>query len=150
MGYSYNLCVLLIFNESYLPHGWNANFTFLFNCFSERAIGSNDMSKLFHTLLYGLFSVDKNGFGYILWTQFVQILVSKSMDTKIYCAWFWLIMVKQALNHHKIPTMVDAMMADIQKMSTSMFVTSYSKNFHYVGSVLEVMLARVPMDSDII
>lgn len=46
--------------------------------------------------------------------------------------------------------MVDAMMADIQKMSTSMFVTSYSKNFHYVGSVLEVMLARVPMDSDII
>lgn len=72
------------------------------------------------------------------------------MDTKIYCAWFWLIMVKQALNHHKIPTMVDAMMADIQKMSTSMFVTSYSKNFHYVGSVLEVMLARVPMDSDII
>ncbi|CAH1423323.1 unnamed protein product [Lactuca virosa] len=46
--------------------------------------------------------------------------------------------------------MVDVDMANIQKINTSTFVTSDSRNFHIIGLIPEVMLARVLMDGKII
>ncbi|CAH1412283.1 unnamed protein product [Lactuca virosa] len=41
-------------------------------------------------------------------------------------------------------------MAEIQKTSTSTFVTSDPHNFDYFSYILEIMLAKVPMDSEVI
>ncbi|CAH1443868.1 unnamed protein product [Lactuca virosa] len=46
--------------------------------------------------------------------------------------------------------MKDFVVVVILKMHTTTFVTFDPKNFNYVGSILKVMLPRVPFDNDII
>ncbi|CAH1414690.1 unnamed protein product [Lactuca virosa] len=43
--------------------------------------------------------------------------------------------------------MNDVMIIDTPKMQTAMCVNSDPKNFNFVGSIPEVMLARVPLDT---
>lgn len=51
------------FKKSLLPPVWNALFTILFCCFSERIIGLDNANKLLHTLLYALYSGDNIDLG---------------------------------------------------------------------------------------
>lgn len=46
--------------------------------------------------------------------------------------------------------MMDVHIVHILMMNTSTFVTYDSKNFHFIGSIPEVQLARVPLDNEII
>jgi len=71
MGYSSDITKLLKFMKSSLPPIWNALFTLLFKCFSERVAGSDALNKLFYTLMYGLFTGEEVDFGLVLWTQLV-------------------------------------------------------------------------------
>lgn len=88
IGYNGVLIVLSNFKKLYLPIVWNALFSILFKCFFEQNIGSDSASKLFHTLMYGLYTDEKIDLGHILWAQFVQIPNSSMKDTDISCVLF--------------------------------------------------------------
>ncbi|CAH1437430.1 unnamed protein product [Lactuca virosa] len=150
MWYISDLSVLSQFKKSALPPIWNAFFTIMFKCFSERSTGSDNASRLFHTLLYGLYTGENIDFGTILWDQFVQSPASKTKDIEISRARFWSIMVRNAMLHYHIPEIRDVVIADIPKMKTSMFVTFEPKNFLIVGLISQSMLSMVPAGNPVI
>lgn len=63
MGYTYDLSLLPKFRKSTLPPIENALFTILFKCLLERVTGSDNASKFFYTLIYGLFSGENVDYG---------------------------------------------------------------------------------------
>ena len=63
IGYKEDFVMLSKFKKSLLPPVWNALFTILFCCFSERIIGLDNANKLLHTLLYALYSGDNIDLG---------------------------------------------------------------------------------------
>lgn len=50
---------------------WNGLFTILFKGLSERVKGFDSASKMFYTLIYGLFKGITLDFGSVIWAQFV-------------------------------------------------------------------------------
>ena len=120
-----------------------------FKSFSERVAGSDNTSKLFYTLLYGLYYGINLDYGLILWSQLIQITVSISHNTEISCARFWSIIVKRALVHFKDPAMDDFVVVAISILQTSTFMMSEPSKFSFVGSILEAMLMKVPSDNAI-
>jgi len=68
IGYSGDISKLSNFMKSSLPPVWNGLFTILFKSFSERVAGSDSASKLFYTLMYGLYSRADIDFGFVIWT----------------------------------------------------------------------------------
>lgn len=83
-------------------------------------------------------------FGYILWTQLIQCMVSSTRHTNISCARFWSIIVKRVLDHYKVPLMEDTVIVVILILQTSSFMLSDPTKFNFIGSILGVMLERVP------
>lgn len=118
--------------------------------FIERVTGSDSANITFYTLIYGLFYGESIDFGTIFWSQFTQSARSNSKDSEISCVRFWSIVVSHALNHYHVPEMKDCVIVVIPRMETTTLSTYDPKNFDFVGSILEVMLARVPSDNDII
>ena len=55
MGYNGDISLLSKFRKPFLPLLWNGLFTLLFKSLSGRIYGSNSASKLFYTLIYGLY-----------------------------------------------------------------------------------------------
>lgn len=67
MGYNGELSLLSNFKKSNLPPIWNGLFTLLFKSFSECVFGSDNTSKLFITIIYGLYHDINLDYGSILW-----------------------------------------------------------------------------------
>ena len=59
-------------------------------------------------------------------------------------------MVKKVLLHYHVTIMKDPVMAEIPKLQTTTFVILDPQNFNFVGSIPEVMLAKVLMENDLI
>lgn len=78
---------------------WNGLFTLLFKSLFERIVGSDGASKLFCTLIYGLYMGINLDYGVILWAQLIQSTVSTSHHSKISCAWFGSVIIRRAINH---------------------------------------------------
>lgn len=56
MGYKETLTSISKFKKPNLPHQWNGLFTLLFKSFYERVTGSDCASKLFMTIMYGIYT----------------------------------------------------------------------------------------------
>ncbi|CAI9283107.1 unnamed protein product [Lactuca saligna] len=56
MGYNEDFSLLSIFKKPYLPPMWNGLFTLLFKSLSERVVGFDSASKLFYTIIIGLYN----------------------------------------------------------------------------------------------
>ncbi|CAI9271425.1 unnamed protein product [Lactuca saligna] len=150
MGYTSYIFLLSKFRKSFLPPKWNGLFPIMFKSLSEWVSGSDSATKMFYTLCFGLFNGVNLDFGSIIWTQFVQSTSSTTRHTEILCAFFWLIMVKKVLLHYHGLTMMDLLMADIPKLQSTTFIIIDPRNFNFVGSIPEVMLAKVSMENDLI
>ena len=94
MGYINYLAVVSNFKKPNLPLMWNGLFTLIFKRFLERVTGSDSESKLFLTILYGVYSGINLDYGSVLWAQLVQITLSTMRHTEISCARFWAIIVR--------------------------------------------------------
>lgn len=150
MGYNSDLSLLSKFKKSALPPLWNVLFTIFFKCLSERVSGSDSASKILNILIYGLIFGENIDYGIIMCTRFALSVSSNTKYSQISCARFWSIVVRRALNHWKVREMKDVLGFQISKMQTTTFVTSDPKSFNLFGSIPEVILARVPLDNDII
>lgn len=118
-----------------LPSVWNALFTILFRCISKKITGSDNTNKLFHTLLYTLYSEENIDLGQLLRVQFTQGISSSMKITDISCARFWLTVVKNARGHFKVPTMFDAQMANFDVLNTTTFASFNEIDFHHIGEI---------------
>ncbi|KAI3790563.1 hypothetical protein L2E82_03685 [Cichorium intybus] len=96
MGYKGDISLLSKFKKFDLPPNWNALFTILFKSFSERVTGIDTTSRLFYTIIYGLYNDINLDYGSVLWNQFVQSLTSSSRHSEVSCARFWSIVVHRA------------------------------------------------------
>ena len=88
MGYTEILTTITKFKKSCLPPQWNGFFTVLFKGLSERSAGSDGASRLFMTILYGLYHGVNLDYGSVLWQQLIQSLVSTSRHSEISYARF--------------------------------------------------------------
>lgn len=112
MGYTGDISLLSKFRKSFLPPMWNGLFTLLFKSLSESVSGYDSASKVFYTLIYGLYHGINLDCGSIIWAQFIQSTSSSTRHTEISCARFWSIVVKRALFHYRVPHMQDSLMVD--------------------------------------
>lgn len=103
MVYIVYISLLSKFRKPNLPPMWNELFTLLFKSFSKRVAGLDNASKLFCTIIYGLYHGTNMDYGSILWTQPIQSTASSSSNSRISCTRFWSIVVKRALVHFKVP-----------------------------------------------
>ncbi|KAL7585172.1 hypothetical protein Lser_V15G45229 [Lactuca serriola] len=113
IGYKEALSAVSKFKKPNLPPTWNALFSILFKAFSRRVTGNDCASKLFMSLMYGLYTGKNVDYGSILWAQLMQSTHSVTRHSEISCARFLTIIVNKALQQLKIPVMSDAMMASI-------------------------------------
>ncbi|KAI3701012.1 hypothetical protein L2E82_45654 [Cichorium intybus] len=120
----------------------NGLFTLLFKGLSERVAGSDSTSRLFYTIIYGLYHSINLDFGFVLLNQLVQSLTSSTHHMEISCTRLWSIIVHRALTHFKVHLMKDSVMAAIPLLSTTTFVMTDPKNFDFVGSIPKEMLER--------
>ncbi|CAH1421347.1 unnamed protein product [Lactuca virosa] len=125
-------------------------FTIFLKCFSKRTIGSDYASKLFHTLMYAIYIGEKIKLGQVLRTQFIQSPTSTTKDSEISCTIFSSILVKNARDHYRFPHAMDVCMDVNPKMNVGTFLTTDDTNFSHIGSVMEVILAKVPSNNEII
>ncbi|KAI3700355.1 hypothetical protein L2E82_44981 [Cichorium intybus] len=146
MGYKGDIDLLSRFNKSGLPPYWNALFTILFKSFSERTSRTDNASKPFYTLIYGVYHDLNLDYGSILWNQFVKSINYKNRHSEISCARFWSIVVQRTLTKHDIHIMTDSVMAAIPILPTSTFVKTNSKDFEFIGSIPLEMTNRVLND----
>lgn len=70
--------------------------------------------------------------------------------TEISCVCFWLIVVKRALIHFKVPISEDFFVAIVLVFQKLAFVISDLTKFTFFGSIPEVMLEKVPSNSVIV
>lgn len=136
IGYKSDLFVLLKFHKSYFPPIWNDLFTILFKGFSQRITSSDNANKLFHTLLYTLYTNEKIDLCQILQVQFTQIPASSMNDSNTSCAYFWSIVLKNAWDHFKVPRVADMQFVKFSMLNKTTFVTTDAKNFHYIRDIL--------------
>lgn len=150
MGYISDISFLSKFRKSFLLPVWNGLFTILLKSLSDRVSGSDNASKLFYTLIYGLYTRTNVDFHTVIWNQFAYSFNSTTRHMEISCARFWSIVVKRALLHYKVPEMTDSLMAEIPMMQTTTFVTTDPRNFDFVGSILEAIMEKVHLNNAII
>lgn len=150
MGYKDHLAILLKFRKPNLAPIWNGLFTLIFNSFSKRTTGSDSASKLFLTILYGLYSGVNLDYGSILWTQLVQSNLTMTRHVEISSARFWAIVVQRAFNLHHVHVTEGSTIAHIQMFHTSNVTVSNSSWFVFIDSIPDEMLLHVPPSSEII
>lgn len=133
-----------------LPSIWNGLFTLLFKSFLERVTGSDSASKLFYTIIYGLYTRIKLDCGSILCTQLVQSKLSTTRHSESSCAHFWSVILKRALARVQIQVPEDSVLATILIFHTNNFIVSVPMKFDFVGSLLETIFNSVPTDNVVI
>lgn len=72
MGYKETLTTILKFRKPNLRSLWNKLFTLLYKCFSERVTRSDCASKLFMSILYGLYNEINIDFRVVLWLKWYK------------------------------------------------------------------------------
>lgn len=97
-----------------------------------------------------MYTNEKIDLGHILWALSVQRPMSSSKDMCISCAQFWSIVVKNARDHFKVSQMTNVQMTSFSMMNILTFVAMNANNFHYTGSIQEVMLYKVLANNEII
>lgn len=125
-------------------------FTLLFTSFSERVIGSDCASKLFMTILYGIYTGINIYFGAVLWARLLQSTHSTNRYSEMFCARFWIVVVQMAIEKFQIPLMQDSFMYAISLFHTTNMIIAYNSKFSFVGSIPEAMFRDDPAASKIL
>ncbi|CAI9297226.1 unnamed protein product [Lactuca saligna] len=149
MGYNDDLTLLSKFKYCNLPPMWNDLFTFLCKRFSERVPSSDSASKLFTSIIYGLYHSINLDYICIIWAKHTQSNSSTTSNTKFSCAWFKSIIIKRSLVHYDVSFADDVVIA-ISILQTSTFMLYDPTKFSLIGSIPQVILAKVPQDNVIV
>ncbi|KAL7590743.1 hypothetical protein Lser_V15G39175 [Lactuca serriola] len=150
MGYTEVLTSVAKFKKSWLPPQWNGMFTVLFKGLSERSSGSDGSSRLFLSILYGVYNGINVDYGFVLWQQLIQSLSSSSRHLEVSYARFWTLITKWVMDKYNVPTVAGAPMSSIGTFHTKKIIVSDASKFPFNGSIPETMYADVPADSRII
>ncbi|KAL7586079.1 hypothetical protein Lser_V15G41333 [Lactuca serriola] len=150
MGYTEVLTTVTKFKKSCLPPQWNGLFTILFKGLSERSAGSDGASRLFITILYGIYNGINLDYGSVLWQQLIQILSSTSRHSEISYARFWTLITKWVMDKYQVPIVAGSPMSSIGTFHTTKIIVSDASKFQFIGSIPETMYGDVPADSRII
>lgn len=150
MGYTETPTTMTKFKKSCLPPQWNGLFTLLFKGLSECSVGSDGASKLFMTILYGLYNGVHLDYGSILWQQLVQSLTSSSRHSEVSCGRFWSIVTKWAMDHFHVPIMVDSLLSSIATFHTTNIIVIDPSKVLFIGSIPTSMYACVSEASPVI
>ncbi|KAL7597933.1 hypothetical protein Lser_V15G27207 [Lactuca serriola] len=150
MGYTEVLTTVTKFKKSCLPPQWNGLFTLLFKGLSERIVGSDGASRLFLSILYGVYNGINMDYGSVLWQQLIQNLSSTSRHSDISYARFWTLVTKWVMDKHNIPIVVGSPMSLIGTFHTTKIIVSDASKFPFNGSIPESMYGDVPAESRII
>ncbi|CAI9282322.1 unnamed protein product [Lactuca saligna] len=121
-----------------------------FHKLSERITGVDCTSKLFMSLIYGLYTGMHIDFGAVLWAQVIQRTISTSQYIEISCARFWSLIVCRAIEKHNIPTMQDALSFSVSTFHTTGIIVANTSKFSFIGSIPEVMFWEVPASTIIL
>ncbi|KAL7618923.1 hypothetical protein Lser_V15G01055 [Lactuca serriola] len=150
MGYTEVLTSVAKFKKSCLPPQWNGMFTVLFKGLSERSSGSDGSSRLFLSIMYGVYNGVNLDYGFVLWQQLIHSLSSSSRHSEVSYARFWTLITKWAMDKFDVPTAVGASMSSIGTFHTTKIIVSDASKFSFIGSIPETMYGDVPSDSRII
>ncbi|KAL7582299.1 hypothetical protein Lser_V15G44719 [Lactuca serriola] len=150
MGYTEVLTSAAKFKKSCLPPQWNSMFTVLFKGLSERSSGSDGSSRLFLSIMYGVYNGINVDYGLVLWQQLIQSLSSSSRHSEVSYARFWALITKWAMDKFDVPTAAGASMSLIGTFHTTKIIVSDASKFSFIGSIPETMYGDVPSDSRII
>ncbi|KAL7606592.1 hypothetical protein Lser_V15G17506 [Lactuca serriola] len=150
MGYTEVLTTVTKFKKSCLPPQWNGLFTVLFKGLSEQSAGSDEASRLFISILYGIYNGINLDYGSVLWQQLIQSLSSTSRHSKISYARFWTLVTKWVMDKYHIPIVAGSPMSSIGTFRTTKIIVSDASKFQFIGSIPETMYGDVPTDSRII
>lgn len=150
MGYTEALTSVAKFKKSCLPPQWNGMFTVLFKGLSERSSGSDGSSRLFLSIMYGVYNGVNLDYGLVLWQQLIQSLSSSSRHSEVSYARFWTLIPKWAMDKFDVPTAAGASMSSIDTFHTTKIIVSDASKFSFIGSIPETMYGDVPSDSRII
>ncbi|KAL7586307.1 hypothetical protein Lser_V15G38798 [Lactuca serriola] len=150
MGYTEVLTMVTKFKKSNLPPQWNGMFTVLFKGLSERSVGSDGASRLFLSIMYGIYNGINMDYGSVLWQQLIQSLSSTSRHSEISYARFWTIITKWVMDKYHVPIVAGAPMSSIGTFHTTKIIVSDASKFPFNGSIPETMYGDVPTDSRII
>ncbi|CAI9284266.1 unnamed protein product [Lactuca saligna] len=112
-GYGNYLAIVSKFNKPNLPPMWNGLFTLIFKSFLEKVMGLDSASKLFLTILYGIYFGINLDYESVLSAQLVQSTIYVTWHSEISCACFWSIIVQRALDRHNIPVIKGSALAKI-------------------------------------
>lgn len=82
MSYNGDLTLLSKFKKYNLPPVWNGLFTLMFKSFSKRIASSDNASKLFTTIIYGLYHDINLDYDSIMWEQLIQSTYSTTIILK--------------------------------------------------------------------
>lgn len=129
---------------------WNGLFTLLFKSFTERVIASDSASRLFCTIIYGLFSGVNLDYGTIHWSKLIQSILSTSKHSKTSCARIWSFNVKHAIDCLQIQLKDDSVLVVIPILHTSNIVMFDPTKFSFIRSILEATLPNVDVDNLIV
>ncbi|KAL7609651.1 hypothetical protein Lser_V15G12998 [Lactuca serriola] len=150
MGYTEVLTSVAKFKKSCLPPQWNRMFTVLFKGLSEGSSGSDGASRLFLSIMYGVYNGINMDYGSILWQQLIQSLSSTSRHSEISYARFWTLVTKWVMDKYHVPIVAGAPMSSIGTFHTTKIIISDASKFPFNGSIPESMYGDVPADSQII
>ncbi|KAL7609412.1 hypothetical protein Lser_V15G13559 [Lactuca serriola] len=150
MGYTKVLTTVTKFKKSCLPPQWNGMFTVLFKGLSKRIAGSDGASRLFLSIMYGIYNCINMDYGSVLWQQLIQSLSSTSRHSEISYARFWTIVTKWVKDKYHVPVVAGAPMSSIGTFHTTKIIVSDASKFPFNGSIPETMYGDVPADSRII
>ncbi|KAL7609583.1 hypothetical protein Lser_V15G13547 [Lactuca serriola] len=150
MGYTEVLTTVTKFKKSCLRPQWNGMFTVLFKGLSKRSVRSDGASRLFLSIMYGIYNGINMDYGFVLWQQLIQSLSSTSRHSEISYARFWTIITKWVMDKYHVPIVAGAPMSSIGTFHTTKIIVSDVSKLPFNGSLPETMYGDVPADSRII
>ncbi|KAL7618045.1 hypothetical protein Lser_V15G03137 [Lactuca serriola] len=150
MGYTEVLTSVARFKNSCLPPQWNGLFTVLFKGLSERSSGSDGASRLFLSIMYGVYNGINLDYGFVLWQQLIQSLSSASRHSEVSLARFWILITRWAMDRFDVQTADGAPMSSIGTFHTTKIIVSAASKFSFIGSIPETMYGSVPSESSMI
>ncbi|XP_023771054.1 uncharacterized protein LOC111919701 [Lactuca sativa] len=149
MGYTDVLTTIAKVKKSCLPSQWNGLLTLLIKGLAKRSAGSDDTSKGFLTILYGLYNGINLDYGSIIWSQVVQSLNTSTRQSEISCGRFWTLITRRVIDTLEIPVMKDALIASIATFNTNKIIISDPTKFLHYGSTPESMCRDVTTESQV-
>ncbi|KAL7614214.1 hypothetical protein Lser_V15G07192 [Lactuca serriola] len=150
MGYNEVLTTVTKFKKSCLPPQWKELFTVLFKGLSERSAGSDGASRLFITILYGVYNGINLDYGSVLWQQLIQSLASTSRHSEISYVRFWTLVTKWMMDKYRVPIVPGSPPSSIGTFHTTKIIVSDASKFQFIGSIPESMFGDIPAERRII